>query len=92
MDVVSLNPATGKIIKKFRDVGFTVLSYDRTNEPSHIKRKENASVLWGIKNSIKKTRTSPDIIFHKGDFGKEPMIVVFGASPSEVIKKISSIL
>ncbi|MEK6965116.1 MAG: thiamine-phosphate synthase family protein, partial [Thermoproteota archaeon] len=59
---------------------------------SHIKRKENASVLWGIKNSIKNIIKPPDIIFHRGDFGKEPMIVVFGASPSEVIKKISSIL
>lgn len=81
-----------KIIKKFRDGGLTVLSYDRTKEPSHIKRKENASVLWGIKNSIKNIVKPPDIIFHRGDFGKEPMIVVFGASPSEVIKKISSIL
>ncbi|MEX0656939.1 MAG: bifunctional hydroxymethylpyrimidine kinase/phosphomethylpyrimidine kinase [Nitrosopumilaceae archaeon] len=81
-----------KIIKKFRDGGLTVLSYDRTKEPSHIKRKENSSVLWGIKNSIKKTSKPPDIIFHRGDFGKEPMIVVFGENPSKVIKKISSIL
>jgi len=81
-----------KIIKKFIDGGLTVLSYDSTKEPSHVKRKENSSVLCGMKNSIKKTITPPDIIFHKGDFGKEPMIVVFGENPSEVIKKISSIL
>jgi len=81
-----------KIIKKFRDNGFSVLSYDRTKEPSRIKRKENSSVLWGIKNSIKKTSNPPDIIFHKGDFGKEPMILVFGETPSNVVKKISSIL
>ncbi|MBM3896501.1 MAG: bifunctional hydroxymethylpyrimidine kinase/phosphomethylpyrimidine kinase [Thaumarchaeota archaeon] len=81
-----------KIIEKFREYGLTVLSYDRTKEPSSIKRKENSSVLWGIKSSIKKTINPPDIIFHRGDFGKEPMIVVFGKNPSEVIKKISSIL
>ncbi|MBM3911133.1 MAG: bifunctional hydroxymethylpyrimidine kinase/phosphomethylpyrimidine kinase [Thaumarchaeota archaeon] len=81
-----------KIIKKFKEEGLTVLSYDRTNEPANIKRKENTSVLWGIKNSIKKTINPPDIIFHKGDFGKEPMIVVFGENPSKVIKKISRIL
>ena len=81
-----------KIIKKFKDEGLTVLSYDRTKEPTNTKRKENTSVLWGIKNSIKKTISPPDIIFHKGDFGKEPMIVVFGENPSEVIKKISRIL
>ena len=81
-----------KIIKKFRENDLIVLSYDRTKEPSHIKRKENSSILWGMKNLIKKIITPPDIIFHKGDFGKEPMIVVFGENPSEVIKKISSIL
>src|SRR3989344_5909623 len=81
-----------KIIKKFRENDLIVLSYDRTKEPSHIKRKENSSILWGMKNLIKKIIIPPDIIFHKGDFGKEPMIVVFGKNPSEVIKKISSIL
>jgi hydroxymethylpyrimidine/phosphomethylpyrimidine kinase len=81
-----------KIIKKFREHGLTVLSYDRKKEPTYIKRKENLSVLWGIKNAIKKTKTPPDVIFHKGDFGKEPMIIVFGDSPSKVIKKVSSIL
>ncbi|MGQ0377404.1 MAG: bifunctional hydroxymethylpyrimidine kinase/phosphomethylpyrimidine kinase [Nitrososphaerota archaeon] len=81
-----------KIIKKFRDRDLIVLSYNRTKEPSYIKRKENASVLWGIENAIKKSNTPPDIIFHKGDFGKEPMIIVFGESPSKVIKKISNIL
>ncbi len=81
-----------KIIKKFKENDLIVLSYDRTKEPSHIKRKENSSILWGMKNLIKKIITPPDIIFHKGDFGKEPMIVVFGENPSEVIKKISSIL
>lgn len=81
-----------KIIKKFRDNGMIVLSYDRTKEPSDIKRKENASVLWGIKNSIKKSIRPPDIIFHKGDFGKEPMILVFGEEPSKVVKKVSGVL
>ncbi len=81
-----------KIIKKFRDNRMIILSYDRTKEPSDIKQKENSSVLWGIKNSIKKSSRQPDIIFHKGDFGKEPMILVFGDVPSNVVKKVSMIL
>jgi len=81
-----------KIIEKCRRNGFTVLHYDRTKEPSHIKSKENSSVLWGIKNAIKNETDTPDIVFHKGDFGKEPMIIVFGKNPSNVIKKVSNIL
>ncbi len=81
-----------KIIKKCKRNGLAVLHYDRTKEPSHIKRKENSSVLWGIKNAIKNETSPPDIVFHKGDFGKEPMIIVFGKNPSNVIKKVTSIL
>jgi hydroxymethylpyrimidine/phosphomethylpyrimidine kinase len=33
----------------------------------------------------------PDIIFHEGDFGKEPMIIVFGDTPKNILKKISKI-
>jgi hydroxymethylpyrimidine/phosphomethylpyrimidine kinase len=81
-----------KIIKKCKQNGLIVLHYDRTKEPSRIKRKENSSVLWGIKNAIRNETSPPDIVFHKGDFGKEPMIIVFGKNPSNVIEKVSSIL
>jgi hydroxymethylpyrimidine/phosphomethylpyrimidine kinase len=32
------------------------------------------------------------VIFHKGSFGKEPMIIVFGENPSYVLKKILKII
>ncbi len=70
----------------------TVKSYDRSKEPLLVKRKENESIAWGIKQAIKNSSIPPDIIFHKGDFGKEPMILIFGKEPSEVIEKISKIL
>jgi len=31
-------------------------------------------------------------IYHKGDFGKEPMIILFGETPNKVIKKIMKII
>ncbi len=81
-----------KIIKKFKKSKFRIGFYDRRNEPTRIKKKENSSISWGIKMAIKDLKTPPDIIYHKGDFGKEPMILVFGKTPSEVMKKISCIL
>ncbi|MGB0856019.1 MAG: thiamine-phosphate synthase family protein [Nitrosopumilus sp.] len=53
---------------------------------------KNSSVEWGIKNAIKKIITEPDIIYHKGDFGKEPMIIVFGTTPDNVLEKILKII
>ena len=78
-----------KIILKARKLGLTVLSYDRSKEPKNVKKKENSSIIWGI-SSILKTKC-PDIVYHKGDFGKEPMILIFGEAPDIVIKKITKL-
>ena len=42
--------------------------------------------------SIKGSKKSPDFIYHKGDFGKEPMIIVFDETPDMIIKKIMKII
>ena len=76
-----------KIISKAKKSRFTILSYDRTGEPRKSKRRENSSISWGISNSLK--TKSPDIIYHKGDMGKEPMILIFGKNPQDVIRKVS---
>jgi hydroxymethylpyrimidine/phosphomethylpyrimidine kinase len=76
-----------KIISKAKKSKFTVLSYDRSKESKKSKQKENSSISWGISNCI--NAKSPDIIYHKGDIGKEPMILIFGNNPNDVIRKVS---
>jgi hydroxymethylpyrimidine/phosphomethylpyrimidine kinase len=44
--------------------------------------------MWGIKMAIEMSKRQPDVIYHRGDFGKEPMTIVFAKTPSLVIKKI----
>jgi len=78
-----------KIISKAKKSRYTILSYDRTNEPKKSKQKENSSISWGITNSL--NAKSPDIIYHKGDIGKEPMILIFGKNPDDVIRKVSNL-
>ena len=78
-----------KTLKKFQKLGFRISNYDRTKEPLSTKNKDNFSISWGIKNAIKNLETPPDVISHKGDFGKEPMIIVFGKDPNKVVDKIS---
>ena len=81
-----------KRIQKAKKKNLKIGSYNRKDEPLRIKKKENSSISWGIKNAIKNTSYPPDIIFHKGDFGKEPMILIFGKNPDEVVKKVKQIL
>ena len=79
-----------KIISNAKKSKFTILSYDRNREPKKSKQKENSSISWGISNSLK--TKSPDIIYHKGDIGKEAMILIFGKNPDDVVKKVSKII
>ena len=78
-----------KIISKAKKSKLTVLRYDRSKEPKRSKQKENSSISWGITNSL--NSKSPDVIYHKGDIGKEPMILIFGKNPNEVIRKVSKL-
>ena len=78
-----------KIISKAKKSKFTILNYDRNREPKKSKQKENSSISWGISSSL--NAKSPDIIYHKGDIGKEPMILIFGKNPDEIIQKVSKL-
>ena len=78
-----------RIISKARSYWLTVLTYDRSKEPKKSKQQEGSSIKWGMNHALKSK--SPDLIYHKGDMGKEPMILIFGEKPNDIIKKISKI-
>ena len=77
-------------ILKIKNMKWNTYDYDRSQEPKNIK-KNGSTIEWGIKNAIKNSKKAPDVIFHKGDFGKEPMIILFGETPEAVIKKIQKL-
>ena len=78
-------------ISKIKKSKMIVSSYDRSQEPENVKIK-GSTIKWGIKHAIKNSKTIPDVIFHKGDYGKEPMIIVFGENPDDVLRKILKII
>jgi hydroxymethylpyrimidine kinase / phosphomethylpyrimidine kinase / thiamine-phosphate diphosphorylase len=78
-------------ISKLRKERLLVSNYDRTAEPKNVKTKEGSSIEWGIKYAIKNLKEPPDVIYHKGDFGKEPMIIIFAKTPALIIEKISKL-
>jgi hydroxymethylpyrimidine/phosphomethylpyrimidine kinase len=76
-----------KIIKSI----FKVSNYDRMKEPGHIMKREGMSIFWGIKSALAKYPEA-EIIYHKGALGKEPMCIIFGSNPIEVVNKIRILL
>lgn len=81
-----------KIIRKGITKKLSVLSYDRAVEPYKTKIREGDTVSWGIKNAVTNAKNPPDIVFHKGDIGKEPMILIFGKEPKDVLDKLGKIM
>lgn len=75
-------------ISKLKKARMIIARYDRNAEPKKIKNKEGSSVRWGVKYAIKNLKKSPDVIYHEGGFGKEPMIIIFAKTPVEIIEKI----
>ncbi len=81
-----------RILDIAKELGYRVSYYDRSEEPEHIKRTEGATIPWGIETAIRRAGgVIPDLIFHRGDWGKEPMINVFGKSAIDTVRKVISI-
>ena len=76
---------------KIRESGLVTKSYDRTKEPKNVKNN-GSSIKWGTEYAIRNLEKAPDIIFHKGDHGKEPMIMIFDENPCKLMRKIRKIV
>ncbi len=81
-----------KTIRKAIAKKLQVSYYDRSLELHSTKNVDGKTVSWGIKSAIKKLKSPPDVIYHKGDAGKEPMILVFGKTPKDVLMKLGKIV
>ena len=76
-------------VQRIRGAGLAVLSYDRAREPPGVK-SGGSSVEWGVGEAVRGAAGAPDAVYHTGDVGKEPMIIVFGRDPDDVLRKVEA--
>lgn len=81
-----------RLVEAAKKLNLKVSYYDRREEPPEIKRKEGATIPWGIEQAVKRIGTVPDVVYHLGDWGKEPMILIFGKDPTDVVRKALRII
>jgi len=81
-----------RILESAVRLGMSVSSYDRSREPPEIKNVEGMSIRWGVREAFNQAGKVTDIVYHLGDFGKEPMITIFGEDAVDVVKKLLRIL
>lgn len=75
-------------VKRCQALGWTVGSFDRRQEPEDVKEREGGSLEWGTQRVLSEGAGVPDMIFDRGDIGKEPMIRILGRTPDEVVDKV----
>lgn len=78
------------IIRICEQVSFKVRSFDRADEPREVKEHEGSSLEWGTQEVLKMGEV-PDVIYDRGEVGKEPMVRIIGRNPDEVVRKVLKI-
>ncbi len=77
-----------RLVRVLEGMGLAVSYYDRSREPPDVKAVEGATVPWGVEQAVRRIGRVPDVIYHRGDVGKEPMIVLLGTSIYELAKRV----
>ena len=89
--VLNLRYSEG-LIERAKKLGLAVSFYDRREEPEDVKRAERGTMEWGIETAVRRAGKRPDVIYHLGDWGKEPMVLIFGRNAREVVERVWELL
>lgn len=79
------------ILAKAKERNMHVVFFDRRKEPSKVRGAEGKSLDYLVDSILRRAKTPPDIIYDKGDVGKEPIIRLFARDPLELIEKMEMI-
>jgi len=79
------------LIRIAKELGYLAVFYDRRMEPKKYREIEGATLPWVVEGAIKSAGRVPDMIYDKGDIGKEAMIRVLGVDARDVAGKILKI-
>jgi len=74
------------LIDLITKLGLKISSYNREEEPEDQRNIEGGSISWGVTQAINKIGEVPDVIYHTGDWGKEPIIALIGCDAVDVAK------
>ena len=75
-------------IRRCHALGWKIGSFDRAHEPEDVKDREGGTLEWGTETVLSQETEIPDVIYDRGEVGKEPMIRVLGRTPQEVVDKV----
>jgi hydroxymethylpyrimidine/phosphomethylpyrimidine kinase len=77
-----------RTLKAARALGWRVGEFSRADEPAEVKAAEGSSLEWGTGWVIEKMGLVPDLIFDRGEDGKEPVIRLLAATPAQAVEML----
>ena len=87
----AINIRNNQNIIKICESNFKCSRYFRSKEPEQIKNLEGSSIKWGVNDAFGH-EPGLELVYHDGNLGKEPMVIVFGYNPRDVLQKVEIIL
>lgn len=86
------DPEIIRHVKEFCEKeGLSFGMIDRRREPEEIIKKDKQSMPWKIKQLIQNYGKIPTVFYESEGWGKEPLFVVVGKNPREVVEISMSI-
>ncbi len=79
------------ILAKAKERNMHIAFFDRKKEPSKVKGAEGKSLDYLVDRVLRRVASPPDIIYDKGDIGREPIIRLFARNPLELTEKMEMI-
>lgn len=76
------------LVQRARDLGWTVGEFSRAAEPPEVKQREGSSLEWGTTNVIERLGRVPQVIFDRGESGKEPVLRLLARNPGEIVDRL----
>ena len=82
-----------RLVEGARRAGLRVVEIDRSREPPEVKAREGGTMQWIISEAVKLSGgVVPDVIYDRGDVGKEAMIRILAGTAREAAEKLLRIL
>jgi len=87
------NPAFAIWLKQYcAEKGWIFSVIDRSNEPEEIREKECGSMPWKVAEAVRACGgVAPKVFYETGAVGKEPVTVLVGKDPIEVVDQVIEI-
>ncbi len=77
-----------ELVERARGLGWVVGEFSRDQEPPEVKRMEGSTLEWGTSRVIADLGQVPEVIFDRGEAGKEPVLRLLARNPGEIVDRV----